>query len=97
MTPATPLPWEELPAARSNLVHIEAGDDGLHAAVCSIPKSREQDAAYIVHACNTYPRLVEALRLLVKAEDEYGDGSNVAVNEALEPAERLLRELGEIK
>ena len=34
--------------------------------------------------------LVEALQALVTAEEDYGDQSNVAVNEAWEPARALL-------
>ena len=44
---------------------------------------------------DAYPQLVAVLRNLVSAEEEYGDESNAAVNEAWGPAKTLLRSLGE--
>ncbi len=91
-TPATPLPWETLPAARSNLVHVETSTD--HAPVCSLPKARADDAAYIAHAANAYPKLVEALRDAANGLDTTGQTTPQS-NAARNNARALLRELGE--
>ena len=63
--PATALPWNMQDGGRSNLAHVEAEKDG--AQVCSINKARVADAAYIVAACNAYPKLIEDRRRLVEA------------------------------
>lgn len=94
MKPITTLPWELLPGARSNLAHIEAGDAGFHAAVCSIPKKRMADAEYIVHVANSYPIAIAALREIAHAP-EY-DGS--LCEDADCPncyASSILKEIGE--
>jgi hypothetical protein len=57
--------------------------DGVDWAHC------EKDAAYIVHAANSYPRLVEALKELLKDCD--ADLKPMG----LHPARVLLRSLGE--
>ena len=90
--PATPLPWKV--AAVGDLRIIHGGNP--HARIATWRgKVVNADPAYIAHAANAYPRLVAALRDLVKAEEEYGDQDNAAVNEAWAPAQALLRELGE--
>ena len=53
-------------------------------------------AAYLCHAANAYPNLVARLAGLIAAEEEYGDQSNAAINQAWGPAVALLRELGEL-
>ena len=59
--PATPLPWRVALFKRSDW-HVVGGtvkaDDYPRAAI----SKREDDAAYIAHACNAYPRLVEEAR-----------------------------------
>jgi len=57
------------------------------------------DAAYIVHAANSYPKLVEALRSMIEAHSDITEGNlhsgapaRVAVKR---DARALLRELGE--
>lgn len=85
--PATPLPWE---------VDEEATICGNNSAV-AFTRRREsaymdEDAAYIAHAANAYPKLVEALRALHKeAGDFYGTTKN------MRKARALLRQLGEDK
>ena len=75
MKPETELPWEdngnEIVAASDRFCGIAGAVDG-------------EDAAYIVHACNAYPKLVEALKEV--AASSYGQRHNAIA---------LLRELGE--
>ncbi len=59
----TSLPWGALNNGRSTLWHVE-GPDG--AAVCSVPKARKADAAYIVRACNSHYELLAALESLLE-------------------------------
>lgn len=80
--PATPLPWRVLGKHGHT---IWAGNEIIFQA--THPRSRgtgaHKDAAYIEHAINAYPRLIEALH-------------KAAYNGAFsKDAERLLRELGE--
>lgn len=85
MKPKNPLPWEP----------DEIGDTGGEnpVGVYNIYSERnrvaeylnEGDAKYIAHACNAYPKLVEALREMVAPS---------SVN-ASDRARNLLRVLGE--
>ena len=88
--PATALPWtavEKSPTYISPIVplewHYTRDDDGIH--------FNPQDAAYIAHAANAYPKLVEALREIV---DPTGGWTNLRVDNAKAAAD-LLRSLGE--
>jgi len=88
--PATPLPWANQP-----------GDDSSHGVLSNwrgepfevAANAAPTDAAYIAHAANAYPRLVEALR-----------EASVSINSKVVGYERermnrwisLLRELGEV-
>ena len=77
-TPATPLPW--IVNLRRHVVTADASQDAAH---CKGSNGVE-DAAYIAHAANAYPRLVEALR-------------KVAIGKPYaERSADLLRELGEL-
>lgn len=63
MKPATPLPWS-LDQIRPEPTHLYATVKG---ADRSIPiridgPDATTDGVYLVHACNNYPKLVEALR-----------------------------------
>jgi hypothetical protein len=61
--PATPLPWKPFGpfVIDENENEVASGGYGI-------------DAAYIAHACNLYPELVEALEQLCKAaSDEWTD------------------------
>ncbi len=63
MKPATPLPWKPFGpfVIDENENEVASGGYGI-------------DAAYIAHACNLYPELVEALGQLCKAaSDEWTD------------------------
>lgn len=63
MKPATPLPWKPFGpfVIDENENEVASGGYGI-------------DAAYIAHACNLYPELVEALEQLCKAaSDEWTD------------------------
>lgn len=78
--PVTPL--QPLPFSTGSIDKIISAADGETVAqVASI-----QDAAYLVHAANAYPKLVEALRI---AAEQMGHGPY-----GME-ARALLRELGE--
>ena len=103
MKPATPLPWGTIALDwRSNdLGAVSAGiqtpNEPPHfVSQDSMSLDPAQDAAYIVHAANAYPVLVAALQALVKAEEAYGDETNVAVNHEWLRAREVLRDLGEL-
>lgn len=92
--PAAPLPW-----TRSGQFINARGILDLIAEVMH-REGTHQDAAYIVHACNAYPRLVEVLRELhyraVYAVGDCRDHSDRgAAKVAIDAASALLRELGE--
>ncbi len=65
MKPGAPLPWKQWPGADHPNAPILIGQPGQH--VCAISGAAraqpgaEQNAAYIAHAANLYPELVEAL------------------------------------
>lgn len=89
MKPATPLPW----AVRKE--PDEPSKDGEYMQCWIEPRIGEiyyttlrgqQDADYIVHACNAYPKLVEALREHAHRGTQRGDH-----------AIDLLRSLGELE
>lgn len=98
--PATPLPFSA--ANRNDLLvsgdpkdcywEILGGDGYFHddtkTGFSFTSFAPPTDAPYMVHASNAYPRLVEALRGMLRSEDP-------AV--ALNNARALLVELGEIK
>ena len=70
MKPGTPLPWE----VDREIVLWQAGDDELEeVATASRLSACTHDAAYIAHACNAYPKLVEALkrRITTPGANEY--------------------------
>lgn len=108
--PATPLPWI-YDAERQPATPICTADRREWIASPFRRVGEEQDARYIAHACNAYPRLVEALRGATEHAALYtGDGARgefpaFTLNEHGEvSAERvvtfcraILRDLGEIK
>ena len=92
MKPGTPLPFSvreigvnEYPTGEFNTICEVRGAD--HTGVAD--HILQFDAAYIVHACNNYPRLVEALRDMTRR-----DGPSLSQVDA---ARAVLRELGELK
>ena len=58
--------------------------------IAYLPPVEERNAAYLVHAANAYPKLVETLRLLASQVDMPNLATGAHVNAAY-----LLRELGE--
>ena len=97
--PATALPWR---TGRDVgvMAGIDAEFDGVvwhvalahHNAMYGVDASAsaEQNAAYIAHACNAYPLLVEALRRFAGRSDE-----DVNYFGRADEADHLLRSLGE--
>lgn len=82
MNPSTPLPWikqdiDVLVSKPNFIIHSPHDTYSLQAT---------QNSEYLIHACNSYPRLVEALREHAFYGTERGTN---AIN--------LLRELGEAK
>lgn len=102
--PATPLPWHvggvktpkrgEYPAYPIN--------NAAHENIAQLPiyarGGSNRDAAYIAHAANAYPKLVEALRFGLRAiEGKMARNAGLTAHEIAfrDEAEPLLRELGE--
>jgi hypothetical protein len=89
MKPASPLPWTN--KERGNTFHTYAIKDGESRNVCTL--TSEENAAYIAHACNAYPKLVEALRKIKERTD--GSRDFDAAAEAAYITSTVLAELGE--
>ena len=87
--PATPLSVErkDRPTDGYRVRHL-VDAKGATLAVFTETKAPDEVAAYIVHACNAYPKLVEALRAMC------GDGVHNE-RESLSMARALLHSLGE--
>jgi hypothetical protein len=81
MKPATPLPWQ----ANDRCIDTMGTEQPALATLCH--GSPEQNADYIAHACNAYPKLVEALRNVMRS-DKFKAAAEF-------DARLLLRELGE--
>ena len=70
MKPATPLPWE-CPGTDGEDYVICASPKGKRRTIAHVYRhsdlgiKREENAAYIVHAANSYPELVAALRSMM--------------------------------
>ena len=84
--PATALPWK---LCGTNL--DEFGSLDLNTGDYAGGGYTPQDAAFIVHAANAYPKLVEALKALVEAVNDPDADSLYE----LAAAGSLLRSLGE--
>lgn len=94
--PATPLPFEQQRGFDLRSIISADGTMVAKSSQLGIGTTRGADnAAYLVHAANAYPRLVEALRNLAErcdgAEGVRDDGSNIDTSDAA----GLLMELGE--
>lgn len=96
MKPTTPLPWS-----------VEKGDKIWSESDRSYPARAQyahQDAAYIAHTANAYPKLVEELKVLLdkyerieaRLNEKSGYTAQFHSSAALE-VRRLLRELREIE
>lgn len=93
--PATALPWARKTANNGD-VDLVSGVKFVAtfgAADGDLVDAIKQDADYAEHACNAYPRLVEALKEALKWVDENDPGSGSRLY--LRCAD-LLRELGEL-
>lgn len=87
----TPGPWTvgQYPGAERRQILAQSGQ-------ISVCRALEEDAKFIVHAANAYPKLVEALRDLIAVDDSAADTDHAGrFGGALDPARALLRELGE--
>lgn len=82
--PATPLPWSHFIGSNANLLKRGEHMQQVEPA---------QDAAYIVHACNAYPALVEALRVAIYELGMQGGDNEKNIRRAEMCI--LLRSLGE--
>ena len=81
-TPATPLPY-----ITNKREEVAAANDFRTVARCVHASNAPQDAAYIVHAANAYPKLVEALKEAI--------ATTSPDSAFLESRVALLRSLGE--
>lgn len=101
--PATPLPWHFGPRAAERIVYDEKGWAIANATVYhgrADDGDAKANAAYIAHAANAYPKLVEALQGLFEqcamVHKHWGEGCNRRqADEAQKEALALLSELGE--
>lgn len=88
--PETALPWvlsENRYVQKGNFCVADVGArNGPH-----------KNAAYIVAACNAYPKLVEAMRVVLAGEFGQSSAGKLAAGTYWAKAEDLLRELGETK
>ena len=84
--PSTSLPWEPIKLPGHYGVVNEQD-----LRVCESQDS--EDAAYIVHAANAYPKLIEALRVSLRVSSLPFDHADKRANP--ERLRALLRELGE--
>lgn len=93
--PATSLPWALMDRASdgeylAGITNMIGKSDPLYHAEAhaTIDADAAQDAAYIVHACNSYPRLVDALRRVLDSGEINNDAASYLDGRA------LLREIG---
>jgi hypothetical protein len=94
-TPATPLPWQH-GKDRSGRIRI-FGPDGIECvrALWKCVKTKEQrdaNRAYIAHAANAYPKLVEAARYLAAMVEDINERH---AQQGRVMVQELLRSLGE--
>jgi hypothetical protein len=96
MKPATKLPWHIGLKQAERIVYDATGWAVCNATVYHVKEDADdckKNAAYIAHACNAYPKLVEALREIVGSTPGGFAGDPLIV--ARRSAEALLAELGE--
>lgn len=86
MKPATSLPWS---AGKYNQ-WVQSNDGELVASVETEHNHGPENAAYIAHAANAYPKLVEALKNI--AANEWDANGATATGKSVRA---LLREVGE--
>src|SRR3990167_5834080 len=96
MKPATPLPW--LAPVNYGATHFEIQGGGPCRHIARTP--RLQDAAYITHAANAYPQLVEEVRGLrdycrAAVRRVRGKADKAHYGARADLADTILRSLGE--
>lgn len=64
--PATPLPWVVVKDGAYTVIDSVPPNAKRFGVVRYIGEPTAQNAAYIVHAANAYPKLIEALRVQAK-------------------------------
>ncbi len=82
--PATALPWHD---QRCSVWKLTGSPEVFGVAKCE----QEADAAYIVHACNAYPKAIRAAQRALAALRALGHENVQGAKDAAE----ILRELGE--
>lgn len=106
MKPATALPWTVTPDPEAHdgemdIVSAQGCPASEHWFIASTygiddeGDDSRRNAAYIAHAANAYPKLVEALRVAIKEADGWFDDSRGGPCEDVDSCRALLRELGE--
>lgn len=74
LEPGTPLPWKAGPEQYSRRRSEGSRARPITSAKGTVANTfNEQDAAYIVEACNAYPRQQEKIEALVKAASEFNE------------------------
>ena len=104
-TPATQLPWKAHSANKASNFGSYESHIRTESGLPMIAKARggnddtaeaaKQNAAYIAHSANAYPKLVDALRNMTHGFRVTGGPSGSSEHAAFVGAEYLLRELGE--
>jgi hypothetical protein len=96
-TPATPLPWRVGAVTPARFPAYPIVGDVIVADVSIRARGgSDKDAAYIAHAANAYPKLVEALRSGIMSLEAFVAIDRIPANNAgLRDMRALLRELGE--
>lgn len=67
VTPASPLPWRLIALSTHNAVWAANHCRIARLYRAAVNPDHEQDARYIVHACNLHPELVAALKEIAAA------------------------------
>ena len=90
---ATPLPFRIIePQSNFERGRIPIRDAGNKTVAYILGPDKHKHAAYIVHACNAYPQLVEAMRSIVDNDPTL---QRQARQDSIDRASALLRSLGE--
>lgn len=77
--PATPLPWETSANGKGQFDVCAAGAGDMVADLAGMPETGEQDANYIVHACNEFPKLAARVKELETALGQCADSMEDAL------------------
>lgn len=93
-TPSTQLPWEWLPDDGQFIATPEPERKIIAEVPCQ--GCEAQDGAYVVHAANAYPKMVEALRIALLAWEKPNPTHTPAYRKKYERLTGLLRDLGEV-